>query len=437
MKAISYELLKEFRTRTGEKKEIRTLQAALARTEMQDLAFVPAAAARLNGEFTIELKTRGITWQKKSGRCWMFAAMNIMREKVAEKCGLEKFELSGNYLAFYDKLEKSNNVLEMAIAYADRPLNDRAVEYILDGFHDGGYWDMAADLVRKYGVVPLDAMPETWQSTHTATFMRILSSLIRKDIRILRGIVAKGADPEPTKEAMLEEIYRMECVAFGEPPERFDFSWKDGDGNVHEDRGLTGLDFYEKYVGMGLENLITVTNHPTKGLPMNHHYVFHYIGSMAESDVDNLNLPVDEMEALALAQLRDGEPVWFGCDSDAFGDRKEGIWDTDSMDYGGLLGGIDYTMEKGPRLQYHDSYATHAMILTGVHLDPEGRPDRWKIENSWGEEAGRKGYFVCSEKYFREYVYEIIVDRKHLTDSQRQSLSSPAVRIEPWESDTL
>ena len=325
MKAITYELLNGFRARTGERKEIRTLQAALARTEIQDLAFVPAAAARLNGEFTIELKTRGITWQKKGGRCWMFAAMNMMREKVADKCGLEKVELSGNYLAFYDKLEKANNALEMAIAYADRPLNDRVMEYILDGFHDGGYWDMAADLVRKYGVVPLDAMPETWQSTHTATFMRILSSLIRKDIRILRGIVSEGGDPEPAKEAMLEEIYRMECVAFSEPPEHFDFSWKDADGNVHEDRGLTGRDFYEKYVGMGLENLITVTNHPTNGLPMNYHYVFHYIGSMAESDVDNLNLTVDEMEALALAQLRDGEPVWFGCDSDAFGDRKEGV----------------------------------------------------------------------------------------------------------------
>ena len=161
------EQLERFRNRESGSKEIRTLHAALAKTEIKELAFVPSEAAKLNGDFSVELKTRGITWQQKSGRCWLYAAMNILRERVAEKCGLERFELSGNYLSFYDKLEKANNMLEMVIDNIDKPLNDRMMEYILDGVHDGGYWTMASDLVRKYGVVPADVMPETWQSTHT------------------------------------------------------------------------------------------------------------------------------------------------------------------------------------------------------------------------------------------------------------------------------
>ena len=434
---VTREMLLRFREEEKTKREIRVLQAATAKCELQDLAYIPSAAARLNGEFTLELKTRGITWQQKSGRCWLYAVMNILREKAAEKCGLEKFELSGNYLSFYDKLEKANNVLEMAVLFADKPLNDRMNEYILEGFHDGGYWDMAVDLVRKYGAVPQEAMPETFQSTHTEKFRKLLSSLLRKDVLILRAAVKNGEDPAPLKEKMLEEVYRMECVAYGEPPAEFDFSWRDRDGVFHEDRRLTGREFYRKYIGEPLEDYITVTDHPTAGLKKDLHYVFHYIGCMADRDIVNLNLSADEMEALALRQLKDGRPVWFGCDSGAFGDREKGIWDPDSIDYGGLLGGIDFSMSKGDRLMSHDSYATHAMILVGVHLDENGKPDRWKIENSWGEEAGRKGYFVCSEKYFREYVYEVIVDRKYLSEHQRALLDREPVRINPWECDWL
>ena len=437
MSPVTPEMLLRFREEKESKKEMITLQAAMAKCELQDLAYIPSAAAKLNGEFTVELKTRGITWQKNSGRCWLYAVMNILREKAAEKCGLEKFELSGNYLSFYDKLEKANNVLEMAVRYADKPLNDRMNEYLLEGFHDGGYWDMAVDLVRKYGAVPQDVMPETYQSTHTEKFRKLLSSLLRKDILRLRAAVGNGDDPEPLKAKMLEEVYRMECIAFGEPPAKFDFSWRDRDGVFHEDRCLTGKEFYRKYIGEPLEDYITVTDHPTDGLKKDLHYIFHYIGCMADSDIVSLNLTTDELEDLALRQLKDGRPVWFGCDSGAFGDRTMGIWDPDSIDYGGLLGGIDFTMSKGDRLMSHDSYATHAMILVGVHFNENGKPDRWKIENSWGEEAGRKGYFVCSEKYFRDYIYEVIVDKKYLNEKQRALLDREPVRINPWESDWL
>jgi bleomycin hydrolase len=437
MKEITQELLNRFREQETQRRSLKTLQAALAKTALKDLAYVPAAAAKLNGDFAVELKTRGVTWQQNSGRCWLYAVLNILRERISEDCNLDKFELSANYLSFYDKLEKANNFLEMVIENASKPLNDRMMEYILEGIHDGGYWDMAVDLVAKYGVVPASVMPETYQSTHTAKFLTLYNSLLRKDAAKLRAVIAAGGDAQAEKEAMLEEIYRMECVCFGEPPAAFCFEYRDRDNVYHCDRDLTGLSFCKKYVGDVLSDYITVTNHPTHGLPMNLHYVFHYIGSMANRDVVNLNLSAEEMEELTVKQLRDGEPVWFGCDSGAYNDRENGVWDPASLDFSGLMGGIDFDLPKGERLEYHDSFATHAMIFVGVNFDRNGRPDRWKIENSWGEEVGKKGYFVCSEAYFREYVYEVIVRKKHLSEAQLALLDQSPVRIQPWESDWL
>ena len=437
MNEITQELLERFRAQEAERKELRTLQAALAKAEMKDLAFVPTAAAKLNGDFAIELKTRGVTWQQNSGRCWLYAVLNILRERISETCNLDKFELSANYLSFYDKLEKANNFLELVIENAGKPLNDRMMEYVLEGVGDGGYWDMATDLVAKYGVVPSWVMPETWQSTHTAKFLKLLNTLLRKDAVRLRAVIAAGGDAQAEKEAMLEEVYRMECIAFGEPPRTFAFEYRDREGVFHADRELTGRSFYEKYLGDVLGDYITVTNHPTHGLPMDLYYVFHYMGSMANRDVINLNLTLEEMEELTLKQLRDGEPVWFGCDSGAWGDRDKGVWDPDSLDFSGLMGGVDFTMSKGDRLETHDSFATHAMIFVGVNFDENGKPDRWKIENSWGEEVGKKGYFVCSEKYFREFVYEVIVRKKHLTEAQLALLEGEPRRIQPWEGDWL
>ena len=437
MKEITKELLERFRAEAAERKELRTLQAAMAKTELKDLAFVPEAAAKLNGDFAVELKTRGVTFQQRSGRCWLYAVLNILRERISETCRLDKFELSANYLSFYDKLEKANNFLELVIENAHKPLNDRMMEYVLGGVGDGGYWDMATDLVAKYGVVPATVMPETWQSTHTEKFLKLLNTLLRKNAVRLRAVVADGGDAQAEKEKMLAEIYRMECIAFGEPPKTFSFEYRDKNDVFHCERGLTGRSFYEKFLPGALDEYITVTNHPTHGLPMDLYYVFHYMGSMANRDVINLNLTLEEMEELTVKQLRDGEPVWFGCDSGAWGDRDKGVWDPDSLDFSGLMGGVDFTMSKGDRLEYHDSFATHAMIFVGVNFDENGTPDRWKIENSWGEEAGRKGYFVCSEKYFREFVYEVIVRKKHLTDAQRALLEGEPKRIQPWEGDWL
>ena len=292
---------------------------------------------------------------------------------------------------------------------------------------------MAADIIRKYGAVPKWVMPETYQSSHTATFMKMLNSLIRKDVCELRKMVREGKNPDERRKEMLAEIYRAECIVFGQPPKCFDFEYRDKDGTFHADRNLSPKAFLEKYADFDPDAFITVTNEPTERKKMNSYYRFHYIGSMAESNVRCLNLPMEELKKLSIAQLKDGVPVWFGCDSGAYGDRTSGVWDPESFAYGNVLGGADFFMNKKDRLEYRDSFATHAMILTGVNLDENGKPDRWKIENSWGKEVGKNGYFVCSDHYFDEFVYEVIIDRKYLNEAQKALLEEEPYEIMPWQ----
>ncbi|MCR5375104.1 MAG: C1 family peptidase [Lachnospiraceae bacterium] len=432
-KEINEEFLDKARKQYAKDKNAHVLNAAVAKTPLADLAFVRLAAAKLDGAFEVEVKTHGVTAQQQSGRCWMFAVMNIMREIVIKNCNLDGFELSGNYLAFYDKLEKCNNCLELYIENANKPLEDRMMEYTLGGIGDGGYFSMAVDLVNKYGIVPKYVMPETEQSTHTAKLMYLLNNLLRRDGVILRKLVAEKKDPYPEKEKMMAEIYKALCIVFGEPVTEFDFSYRDKDNNFHQDYKMTPKAFYDKYIGMKLNEYITITNEPTENKKLNKTYSFHYMGNMVESNVDYLNLPIEELKDLTIKQLKDNDPVWFACDAGAYGDRKMGVWDQDSVDFESLLGGIDMYIEKGERLMYNASFGTHAMILTGVNFDKKGKPNRYKIENSWGDEVGKKGYFVCSDKYFDEYVYEVIINKKHLNAEQKKLLKTKPTVLKPWQ----
>ncbi len=434
MGTITKELLNRYRKNVKKDEKIPVLNAAMARTEIKDLAYLPTKAAKLNGEFEVNLKTHGITAQRKSGRCWLFATMNIMREKVMEKTGLEKFELSGNFLSFYDKLEKANNFLEMVIANADKDMDDRMTDYIFSGIGDGGYFEMARDLVKKYGVVPKECMPESYQSEHTDKLDEITNTLLKKDAMLLRKAVKDNKDAKKLKEKFLEEIYRINVIAFGEPVESFDFSYRDKDGkNFHEDKNITPKEFYDKYVGEELDKYITVVNEPMEKRKMYQVYTVHHSCCMTDKTLHSLNLPMDELETMAIKQLKDNTPVWFACDVGAFGDRKEGVLDPDSFSYEGLLGGITFDQDKGTRLISRSSGANHAMVLVGVNFDKNKTPNRWKIENSWGKDVGKDGYFVCSEKYFKEFVYEVIVKKEYLSKKAKDALNRPAIELLPWE----
>ena len=435
MKEITNDMLAQFRASYDADGQAQVLHSALAKTDMAELAYVPVAGARLKGAFSVEVKTRGITAQQKSGRCWLFAALNILREKVAETCHLDQFELSQNYLSFYDKLEKANNFLEMVIENAQEPLKGQLMQYVLRGMTDGGYWSEAVDLIEKYGVVPKQVQPETYQSDHTDRFVAAMNRLLRKDAMELRELVQAGKDPYPRKAVMMAEVYKAACIAFGQPVQSFDFAYRDKDNNYHEERDLTPQAFYQKYVGLSLRDYVAVINEPTADKPLDTPIQFHAVENMAGRDMKALNLSQAALEDLCVKQLKHGQAIWFACDAGAFGARKEGIWDPASVQYEALLGGFSTDMPKGKRLEYNSSSAPHAMLLTGVHFDKDGQPDRWKIEHSWGKDVGDQGYFVCSEAYFKEFVYEAVIDCRHFSPEQLALLEKEPVVINAWDED--
>ena len=340
-------------------------------------------------EYSICLKQGDICNQKQSGRCWMFAALNTLRYQVMKKYNLKTFELSQAYLFFWDKLEKSNYFLESILDTLDEPANGRLVSYLLMApVNDGGQWDMLCNLIEKYGVVPKTAYPESKASSGSREMDMTLTEKLREDACILRKLhkEGKGLDElRARKTRMLGEIYRLLCICLGEPPKTFTFEYRDKDNNFHREEGLTPKSFFEKYVGVDLSDYVSLINAPTEDKPYGRSYTVQYLGNVKEgSAVRYLNLPIEELKKAAIAQMKDGQPVWFGCDVGKHSERDSGIMDLDIRGLEDLLD-TRFTMTKAERLDYGQSLMTHAMVFQGVNLDENGKPNRWRVENSWGK----------------------------------------------------
>lgn len=396
-----------------------------------------AAVRQTRHEFSVSVETGKITNQKASGRCWMFAALNVMRLEVMEKLNLESIELSQNYPLFYDKLEKSNYFLENIIETLDEPLEGRLVSHLLtDPLCDGGQWDMFANLVEKYGAVPKDAMPESAASSQTAEMDRYLTRKLREFACTLREAHKAGQTEEELrnkKEEMLETVYRMLCISLGTPPERFTYETRDKDKKFIRISDITPQEFYKKYICMDMNDYISLINAPTADKPYNRMYTVQYLGNVKGGrDVKYLNLPSEELKKAAIAQLCDGKAVWFGSDVGQSSNRTGGLLDLDAYDLSDLFG-TDFPMTKAQRLDYGESLMTHAMVLTGVNIDENGKPNRWRVENSWGKDVGKDGYFVMSDRWFDEYTYQIVVNKKYLSDEQRALLAEEPIKLKPWD----
>lgn len=388
-------------------------------------------------EFSISLEQGAVTNQKRSGRCWMFAALNCMRFQVIKKQNLEDFELSQSYPLFYDKLEKANYFLESILDTLDEPTDGRLIAHLLAApLNDGGQWDMLCSIVEKYGLVPKTAMPESVSSSATQEMVSYMTEKLREYACVLRKGHKAGKSMEQLKkekEAMMETVYRMLCISLGKPPRTFTFEYRDKDGNFHREANLTPKAFYEKYVGLRLDDYVSVINAPTEDKPFYRSYTVQYLGNVKEGrPVKYVNLPIEEMKQAAIAQLKDGEPVWFGCDVGKRSFRDGGLMDTGIYDVETLFD-TDFPMTKAERLEYGQSLMTHAMVFQGVNLDENGRPDRWRVENSWGEEAGKKGYFVMSDRWFDEYNYQVVVNKKYLSPKALEAYEMEPVRLNPWD----
>lgn len=396
-----------------------------------------SAAVENTPIFSLDLTKDKVSDQKASGRCWMFVALNTFRHKMIAGFQLEDFELSQAHTFFWDKYEKSNWFLEQVLATADQELTSRKVKFLLDTpQQDGGQWDMVVSLFEKYGVVPKSVYPESISSSNSRELNQILNKLLRQDAQILRELVAEGANSaelQAKKEELLQEVFNFLAMNLGLPPRQFDFSYRDKDNNFHSESGLTPQVFFKKYVDLKLDDYVSIINAPTADKPYGKSYTVEMLGNVVGSKpVRYLNVEMDRLKELAIAQMQAGETVWFGSDVGQSSNRKagsmaDGMYDfTSSMD-------IQLTQDKAGRLDYSESLMTHAMVLTGVDLDENEKAKKWKVENSWGEKVGNKGYFVASDSWMDEYTYQIVVRKEFLTEAELAAYEAEPIVLAPWD----
>jgi len=437
-KEITFDDIKYFEDNFDKEKLNILAMNAVTSNGINASAKNPASKAFNQFGFSVEVEAGKVCDQKQSGRCWMFASYNVMRLDIMKKLNLENMELSQNYPLFYDKLEKANHFLENMIEVIDEPLSGRVVSFLLsDPMGDGGQWDMFRSLVAKYGVVPKEVMPETKVSSATREMDTYLTKKLREFTGVLRKEHAAGASCERLRECkkeMMNTIYRILVISLGKPPVKFTWETRDKDKNFIKVSDITPQDFFKEYVGWDLDEYVTVINAPTKDKPYNKTYTVQYLGNVCSGayPVKYLNLPMDELSDLTVKQLKDNKAVWFGSDVGQFSDRKGGYLTSDILDVSTLFS-TEFGMTKEERLDYKDSMMTHAMVITGVDLDNDDRPIRWKVENSWGDEVGEKGFYVMDDKWFREYAFQILLERKYLSEEQQKAFDTEPVILKPWD----
>lgn len=390
-----------------------------------------------NPVFSIDLTKDKVSNQKASGRCWMFAALNTFRHKMIAGFQLENFELSQAHTFFWDKYEKSNWFLEQILATADQELTSRKVKFLLDvPQQDGGQWDMVVSLFEKYGVVPKSIYPESLSSSNSRELNAVLNKLLRQDAQILRELVAQGQTPEniqTKKEELLQEIFNFLAMSLGLPPRTFDFAYRDKDNNYHSETNLTPQEFYKKYVDIQLDDYVSIIHAPTADKPYGESYTVEMLGNVVGSrPVRYLNVEMDRLKELAIVQMQAGETVWFGSDVGQSSNRKTGVMVEGMYDFASSMN-ITFHQDKAGRLDYSESLMTHAMVLTGVDLDENGHALKWKVENSWGDKVGDKGYFVASDSWMDEYTYQIVVRKDFLTEEELAAYQAEPIVLAPWD----
>lgn len=385
--------------------------------------------------FSDEIETSSVTNQESSGRCWLFAELNVIRHQIAKDHNMEDLELSQSYSYFWDKLEKSNMYFESIIATANSPLDDRYVARLMEWPQgDGGWWEYAVDIIEKYGVVPKHVMPESVTTKKSGQLNVLLDKKLRKGGLELRQMVEQKSDSnavQKKKNNLLTEVYRFLTVALGTPPETFTFSYKDKKKKLHRDVDITPLAFLKKYHDVSFDDYAVLFNDPTPTKRYRQTYQMENAGNMVGGrEITWLNVDMKTLKQATLRQLKAGESLWFGCD--VFTDsNKKGFMSLDTYDFNGTFG-VDFEMDKAQRLMSRDSSVTHAMTITGVDVY-DGKPTQWKVENSWGDKYGHNGYYTMSDEWFDKNGYIVVVRKKLLSETLQADLKKKPVLIPIWD----
>ena len=411
--------------------EQKAIKNALASNSIAALAVNSESLAMIDTHFSDRVKTKGITNQLSSGRCWLFTGLNVLRARMIDKYDLPSMEFSQNYNSFYDLLEKSNLFLQAIIDTRDLALEDRKVDWLIKNpIGDGGQFTGVSNLIMKYGVVPKEAMPETYQSNNTSGMLNILRQKLREYALELRAM--KPAQTAARKEAMLSEIYRILVECVGVPPTEFEWTRYDKQGNVVSKKMYTPKSFYDEYIGEDLEgNYIMVMNDPSR----EYGKVYEIEYDRHVYDGENwvyLNLPIERIKEMAIASIKDNTAMYFSCDVGKFSNRATGVLDINSYDYESLFR-TSLPMDKKQRIQTYSSGSSHAMTLIAVDLDEKGQPKKWMVENSWGAASGYKGNLIMTDEWFNEYMFRVVVEKKYVPADVLKMLDQKPIQLPAWD----
>ena len=427
-------VIEGFSSNYEKRKDLAIARRTVSKNGIVNSAIDEDTVHSLKSTFSIDVDAGKITNQKQSGRCWMFAGLNVIRMVLAKKLNAKTMELSQAYLQFYDKLEKANFTLEKALELVDEPIDSRLNTFLFDnGIADGGHFAMFVNLVKKYGVIPSEIMPDNVVNSSTAELNSLLKALIGKDVLVLREMKKEGKDVEAKKEEMLQEIYNVLCVSLGVPPKSFTYEYVDKDNKFVKLEETTPLEFYEKYVDVNLDDYIVLSDAPMAGYSQEQKYASKWVNNvLGGDDVTFFNVSIEEMKKAVIKSLQANELVWFGADVSSESLRKDGLLGYNLIRFDELFG-ITLSQDKGERMDTRISFCNHAMTFTGVNLDENEKPNRWKVENTWGKDVGKDGFFVMDDEWFDNYVYEVFVKREFVSQDILEKIdASKTIFVDPW-----
>lgn len=433
---LTSELLDQFQSDFSSNPKHRLMQNAVTQTTVTDVALNRSVVTTTDHTFSHVLDDWSVTNQKKSGRCWMFAGLNLFRPAAMKQMNLKEFEFSQNYTMFWDKLERANYFLEAIIEMADRPVDDRTVAWILERpLDDGGQWNMFVNIIKKHGLVPKSVMPESQSSSNTMRMNNLLLTKLREAAKTLRELASgqtNGTSVRDAKEGILATVHRMLCIHLGTPPKRFDWQWNDKDKEFHRDGEMTPREFADKYLSAAIDDYVCLVHDPRESSPFGRTYTVDKLGNVVGGDiVKYLNVEIDVMKDVAMRTIQDGEPVWMGCDVGKMMRRDLGLWDANLFEYENVYD-TEFSLSKSQRLEYHETLMTHAMLFTGVDV-VDSQPRRWRVENSWGEEGGKKGFYVMNDSWFDEYMFEIAARKSYLPQELQDAINESPTVLPAWD----
>lgn len=433
--AITETMLQQIKQQNPPTATNRALRNALAANGINDLT-QRADRPAVDAHFTYEVPTKGITDQKSSGRCWLFTGLNVMRARIIKDYNLGEFTLSQSFVSFYDQLEKSNLFLQSIIDYAKEPIDSRQNTWLFQHpLSDGGTFSGVQDLVMKYGIVPSEVFPESYNANNTSKMADIISLKLRQYGLELRTMVNKGksdAEVQQRKTTMLGEVYHILQICLGTPVEKFTWTLRTADGKAVNTREYTPKQFYQEYVGKDLKNdYVMLMNDPTRP------YYKLYAVDLDRHTYDGrnwtyINLPMNDIKKMAVKSLADTTMMYMSCDVGKFLDRKYGILDPDNFDYASLFN-TTFPMNKAERIETYASASSHAMTLMAVDLDAKGKTTKWMVENSWGATSGYKGHLIMTDKWLDEYLFRLVVDKKYVDAKTLNILNSKPTLLPAWD----